>query len=264
MKKQKFTLIELLVVIAIIAILASILMPALSAARERAKTSSCVNNLKTLASATQQYADNNGGRAKSCTANNSDTRSKNSSLRMLGPAWHDIYKLTLLPYLNGKYYADSTTAGLNDVDKNGVCPSGRRDETDNFTTALDGSGPNGSYSFNTYLTSYDHLLDVGADSKNKRYAVFALVRKPSERGLVMDTTIYHNDLSSTPRTVLVANSRVYGIYRFEVISLRHNDGANAAFVDGHVGHLKSGDVRAVGNGSEQYHKRNYNSFWHNW
>ena len=63
-KKEQFTLIELLVVIAIIAILAAILMPALSSARERAKTSNCVNNLKTLAFAMQQYADNNNGKAK--------------------------------------------------------------------------------------------------------------------------------------------------------------------------------------------------------
>ena len=61
LRRKEFTLIELLVVIAIIAILAAMLLPALQKARQTAKTSSCLSNIKQLSMAIFSYGSDNNG-----------------------------------------------------------------------------------------------------------------------------------------------------------------------------------------------------------
>jgi prepilin-type N-terminal cleavage/methylation domain-containing protein/prepilin-type processing-associated H-X9-DG protein len=62
MKNRGFTLIELLVVIAIIAILAAILFPVFSSAKEKGKQSACMSNVKQLATAYSNYCDDHDGK----------------------------------------------------------------------------------------------------------------------------------------------------------------------------------------------------------
>ena len=92
-KRKGFTLIELLVVVAIIAILAAILVPALSKVREQTRRVVCVANIKQLVVISMLYADDNGGVFPG---------GRNDGASVFGRAGNDFYTLQgygLIPQL---------------------------------------------------------------------------------------------------------------------------------------------------------------------
>jgi len=95
--KKRFTLIELLVVIAIIAILAGMLLPALQQARERAFTTSCLNNFSSIAKAASLYAEDN--KEFVAAFRNANNDSQTSRLPFSGSSSGAVKSGMLAPYL---------------------------------------------------------------------------------------------------------------------------------------------------------------------
>jgi prepilin-type N-terminal cleavage/methylation domain-containing protein len=95
-KRPAFTLVELLVVIAIIGVLVSMLLPAVQAAREAARRSSCSNNMKQIGIALHNYHDVNKALPRAVTWGRPDLANPQTQVQL---PYHHTWITAILPFI---------------------------------------------------------------------------------------------------------------------------------------------------------------------
>ena len=203
MRHWNFTLIELLIVIAIIAILASMLLPALNSAREKARAVNCAGNLKTIGLGLIQYYSDWGEIMPPGRSGISSESNRN-------------WMWLLTPYIQNDY--SGTTVPQKSV---WGCPSQR---------IWAGTAGTISYGYNTMLfggTAYAHATTWQTDTQVTLPVKVTRISHPSKQLTACDTQRGYSTLEGR-------SSGTFNLDDASYISLRHSRRSNIVFLDGHV------------------------------
>jgi prepilin-type processing-associated H-X9-DG protein len=239
-------LVELLVVIAIIALLMSILLPALGRAREQARSVVCRNNLKTLALANMVY---------STTCDGWYVSAVDYTMAALGqPTWNSNLEFRRALGLQTKRYADDE----DDYDeffqmpKEYLCPTDKAVGRHKYVNLL-GSYQNViSYGYNFTDWGPDSLKplswsgDIPAGEEAAQVKAVE-IRQPAEKLMFIDSGDLWaaKDGASYKRywDLFIHNLPLYRADgQWMPTFFRHNQGANIAFFDNHVEYMDKEDV----------------------
>jgi len=222
-KKNGFTLIELLVVIAIIAILAAMLLPALSGAKEKAQTIACLNNLKQLGLAWHLYANDNND---FLVPNNSVYGLNISAAVAAGASWclgSALTDTTTTNIENGMLFQYNSSVAIYHCPDDRSTVTGRPDllRTRSYNMS---QSVNGYPEFDNFLFTHIPWFKKFTQFKNPDTSQCLVFIDENE-----DTML---DAEFGMPTDFYDGTTTW----WDMPSNRHDQGANLSFADGHVEH----------------------------